>query len=133
MGQGPTALAVGAGEGCLDIFSLVCHFFFLSTFVWETARYRLKYCLEGPLSPKPTNQPNLTCSMISRVDLPRFGISHAKELGILGFCYNGLLCCFTRNNYLVILVQTKRSSKVKYISPMTLSSTRFPKHFSPIT
>ena len=25
-GQGPTVLAVGAGGGCLDIFSLVCHF-----------------------------------------------------------------------------------------------------------
>ena len=24
--QGPTALAVGAHGGCLDIFSLVCHF-----------------------------------------------------------------------------------------------------------
>ena len=28
--QGPTALAVGAGGGCLDIFSLVYHFFFFS-------------------------------------------------------------------------------------------------------
>ena len=26
--------------------------------LWETARYRLKYCLKGPLNPKqPTNQP----------------------------------------------------------------------------
>ena len=55
VGQGPTALAVGAG--CLDIFSLVYHFFFLSPSLWETARYRLKYCLKVPLSPKqPTNQ-----------------------------------------------------------------------------
>ena len=23
--------------------------------LWETARYRLKYCLKGPLTPKPTN------------------------------------------------------------------------------
>ena len=28
VGQGPTALAVGAGGGCLDIFSLIYHFFF---------------------------------------------------------------------------------------------------------
>ena len=56
VGQGPTALAVGAGGGCLDIFSLVYHFSFLSPSLWETARYRLKYCLKGPLSPKqPTN------------------------------------------------------------------------------
>ena len=52
VGQGPTALAVGAGGGCLDIFSLVYHFSFLSPSLWETARYRLKYCLKGPLSPK---------------------------------------------------------------------------------
>ena len=35
--------------------------FFLSSIIslWETARYRLKYCLKGPLSPKqPTNQLN---------------------------------------------------------------------------
>ena len=30
VGQGPIALAVGAGGGCLDIFSLVCLFSFLS-------------------------------------------------------------------------------------------------------
>ena len=58
VGQGPTALVVGAGGGCLDIFSLICHFSFLSPSLWETARYRLKYCLKGPLSQKqPTNQP----------------------------------------------------------------------------
>ena len=57
VGQGPTALAVGAGGGCLDIFTLIYPFFPLSPSLWETARYRLKYCLKGPLSPKqPTNQ-----------------------------------------------------------------------------
>ena len=30
VGQGPPLLAVGAGGGCLDIFSLVYHFSFLS-------------------------------------------------------------------------------------------------------
>ena len=55
VGQEPTALAVGAGGGCLDIFSLY-HFSFLSPSLWETARYRLKYCLKGPLSlNQPTN------------------------------------------------------------------------------
>ena len=53
----PTALVVGAGGGCLDIFSLNCHFSLLSPSLWETARYRLQYCLKGLLSPKqPTNQ-----------------------------------------------------------------------------
>ena len=53
----PTALAVGAGGGCLNIFSLIYHFAFLSPSLWETARYRLRYCLKGPLSPK-NNQSN---------------------------------------------------------------------------
>ena len=59
VGQGPTVLVVGAGGGCVDIFSLVYHFFsFRSPSLWEAAQYRLKYCLKGPLSPKqPTNQP----------------------------------------------------------------------------
>ena len=57
VGQGPIVLAVGAGGGCLDIFTLVYPFSPLSPFLWETARYRLKYCLKGSLNPKqPTNQ-----------------------------------------------------------------------------
>ena len=55
VGQGPTALAVGAGGGCLDIFTLIYHFSPLSPSLWETARYRLKYCLKGSLN-QPTNQ-----------------------------------------------------------------------------
>ena len=56
VGQGPTALAVGAGGGCLDIFTLIYPFSSLSPSLWETARYRLKYCLKRPLNPKqPTN------------------------------------------------------------------------------
>ena len=46
------------GWVCLDIFFLssVISLFFLP--LWETARYRLKYRLKGPLNPKqPTNQP----------------------------------------------------------------------------
>ena len=57
VGQGPSALVVGAGGGCLDIFTLVYLFSPLSPSLWETVRYRLKYCLKGPLNPKqPTNQ-----------------------------------------------------------------------------
>ena len=52
VGQGPTALAGGAGGGCLDIFTLIYLFSPLSPSLWETARYRLKYCLNGPLNPK---------------------------------------------------------------------------------
>ena len=58
VGQGPTALAVGTGGGGLDIFTLIYPFFPLSPSLWEAARYRLKYCLKGPLNPnQPTNSP----------------------------------------------------------------------------
>ena len=53
-GQGPTlgtCTLVGASGGCLDIFLS-----FISPALWETARYRLIYCLKGSLNPKqPTN------------------------------------------------------------------------------
>ena len=59
VGQGPVALAVGAGGGGLDIFFPSSILSRLSPSLWETARYRLKYCLKGPLNPKqPTNQPS---------------------------------------------------------------------------
>ena len=59
VGQGPTALVVGAGGGCSDIFTLSSILFSpLSPSLRETARYRLKYCLKGPLNPKqPTKTP----------------------------------------------------------------------------
>ena len=66
VGQGPIVLAVGAGGGCLDIFTLIYPFSSLSPSLWETARYRLKYCLKGPLNPKqPTNQPSPSCMLLS--------------------------------------------------------------------
>ena len=69
VGQGPIALVVGAGGGCLDIFSLIYHFSFLSPSLWETTRYRLKYCLKGPLSPKqPTNQYTLSRKHATHID-----------------------------------------------------------------
>ena len=56
VGQGPIALAVGAG-GVVWTFLLSSIFSPLSPSLWETARYRLKYCLKGPLNPKqPINQ-----------------------------------------------------------------------------
>ena len=57
VGQGPTALAVGAG-GVVWTFLLSSILSFLfSPSLWETTRYRLKYCLKGPLNLKqPTNQ-----------------------------------------------------------------------------
>ena len=48
----------GCGWGFFGrFFSRLSFLFFFSPSLWETARYRLKYCLKGPLNPKqPTNQ-----------------------------------------------------------------------------
>ena len=64
VGQGPTALAAGAGGGCLDIFSLIYRISILSLSLWETARYRLKYCLKGPFNQK---QPTLNVIYDSKI------------------------------------------------------------------
>ena len=39
VGQGPIALAVGAGGGCLDIFTLLSFHSSFSLSLWQTARY----------------------------------------------------------------------------------------------
>ena len=52
VGQGPIVLAVGAGGGCLNNFTFLYLISPLSPSLWETARYRLKYCLKGTLYPK---------------------------------------------------------------------------------
>ena len=57
VGQGPIALAVSTGWGCLDIFTLLYLFSSLSPSLWETARYSLKYYLKGPLTPPPPPPP----------------------------------------------------------------------------
>ena len=71
VGQGSIALAVGAGGGCLDIFTLLYPFSPLSPSLWETARYRLKYYLKGQLNPKqPTNQPTYLKLCKEDVNMP---------------------------------------------------------------
>ena len=47
------------GWGLFGHFTLICPFSFLSPSLWDTTRYRLKYCLKGSLSPKTTNQPKI--------------------------------------------------------------------------
>ena len=55
-GQGPIALAVGAGEGLFGHFFSLLSFLISFSLSLGNARYRLKYCLKGPLNPKqPTN------------------------------------------------------------------------------
>ena len=56
LGQGPTALAVGAGGGCLDSFSPVYQFSSLSPSPWETARHT-ELLSQRVVKPKTTNKP----------------------------------------------------------------------------
>ena len=102
VGQGPTALAVGAGGGCLDIFTLIYPFSSLSPSLWETARYRLKYCLKGPLNPKePTNQPivprwvtGCLTSWSTRLTLQQLFLSNWSRLvpcHLVGWLFWGLM------------------------------------------
>ena len=63
VGQGPTAVAVGAGgvvRSCLLSTSL-------SPSLLEAAQYRLKYCLKGPLNPKQSTTKNFEwCMSVTR-------------------------------------------------------------------
>ena len=52
-----SALAVGAGWGCLDIF-LSSIISVLSPSLWETTRYRLKYYVKTQTNNQPTSKPN---------------------------------------------------------------------------
>ena len=55
--------------------SLIPLLIWLSSFspLWETARYRQKYCLKGPLNQnQPTNQPTLLICNVDRVCHFRF-------------------------------------------------------------
>ena len=66
VGQGPTALAVGAGGGCLDIFALVSPCSPLSPSLWETVQYRLKYCHKVSIPFKTTSQPTFFPKIYSK-------------------------------------------------------------------
>ena len=82
VGQGPTALAVGAGGVCLNIFTLLYPFYPLTPSLWETARYRLEYCLKGPLNPKqPTNQLSVIYCVINSLLCPKKKTMHTVWLG----------------------------------------------------
>ena len=103
VGQGPTA--VGAGGSCLDIFSLVYHFSVLSPSLWETARYRLKYCLKGSLNPKqPTNQSNILM-------FPKWAFSLRRDSANGNYCLDWLIIyALSEVSYLTFPCEFQKSS-----------------------
>ena len=92
VGQGPIALAVGAGGGCLDIFTLIYTFFPLSPSLWETVR--LKYCLKGPLNPKPTT--TILCSL--RINV----LTSSHNFGLFLLFYLYFMCSYICYIYITI-------------------------------
>ena len=82
VGQGPFVLAAGVGVSFFLHFYSPLSFSPLSASLWETARYRLKYCLRGPLNPKqPTNQLDIDClSVHPCMGLLKFALKYAFKL-----------------------------------------------------
>ena len=105
------------GGGCLDISSLVSYFFFLSPSLWETARYRLKYCLKGPLSQKqPTNQSLLRFSyFITPYDAQASSAFSALIFFYVFFCHfyysaNSILLPLLKFSYFINPYEAQASS-----------------------
>ena len=98
VGQGPIALAVGTGGGCLEIFTLIYPFFPLSPSLWETARYRLKYCLKVLLNQKqPTNQNQRKMSTVGSIDLKTETVSIQVSKSTGSTCFS----IFNHKRYLI--------------------------------
>ena len=69
VGQGPIALAVGAGGELFGhFFSPLSFLLFLPLSFWEAARYRLNYCLKGRLNPKQQQQQSTTHRDVVKAD-----------------------------------------------------------------
>ena len=65
----PIALAVGV-SGVVWTFFLLSIFFLFFLPLWETARYRLKYCLKGSLNPKQPTRRAVLIKVIQKVVPP---------------------------------------------------------------
>ena len=96
--QGPIVLAVVAGGGCLAFF-----FSHLSlVFSFSTARYRLKWCLKGPLSPKqPNKQP-------THILYAKIRLRNLNKVSLRGWlCRKAVVIfCFYKTSYILLLVSS---------------------------
>ena len=91
------------GWGLFGHFFLIYHFSFLSPSLWETARYRLKYCLIGPLSPKqPTNQPTIPALVFLCIYAPLVIGNTVEDDQLLLKFQVQLYMVFLNNNHLAI-------------------------------
>ena len=86
------------GWGLFGHFSLIYHSTFLSPSLWDTARYRLNYCLKGPLSPKqPTNKPDASQSEVTFYNDVRFATVYHRRSPVRPciIFISALECCFS--------------------------------------
>ena len=70
VGQGPIALAVGAGGGLFGHFYSPLSFHSSFSLSLGKARYRLKYCLKGPLNPEQKKKKVHFPTAIIRIFVP---------------------------------------------------------------
>ena len=70
--DGPIALAVGTGGGCLDIFCLMYLFSFLSPSLGDD-QIKTEILSQRAVKPKPTNQPN---PVVSGMRTPVYSCYH---------------------------------------------------------
>ena len=74
------------GWGCLDILTLLYPFSPLSPSLWETARYRLKYCLKGQPNPKQPTKIHFYLSKEIRLDIKSFFSENDEKVFISVVC-----------------------------------------------
>ena len=105
--------------GLFGLYSLICYFSLLSPSLWETARYRLKYCLKGAVKLK-TNQPTKT-----KARLPTQCVI-ITMMGKLSTFISGRN--FLNNNRLASMFPTETSSVTLYMvdpsTPKRITSVR---------
>ena len=118
VGQGPIALAVGAGGGCLDVFTLIYPFFPLSPALWETAQYRLKYCLKWPFKPQ-TNKP--TGSGCSKLTMSLVNVSLKFQMLITEICHYFLLQCKSFSHFLTKNTCIYSYKVIKHLTSLPLN------------
>ena len=95
VGQGPIALVIGAGWGCLDIFTLLYPFSPLSPSLWEMHVHakHYKHNEDGRTAPGVCGDGFVPLSHSGNVVM-RIGIHTQDSLWVQLFCFFSVLCFF---------------------------------------
>ena len=122
---------VRCGWGLFGHFSLIYHFSFLSPSLLETARYRLKYCLKGPLNPKqPTKKSRCHCheaQSFHSLQSPSLSCFQVI-LGLLGPCFP--IICMSKAILTALLEHSTCPYQQSLLSIRMRSRSSIPSHAS---